>query len=143
MGGVGHRELRMSSSNCCNLYWEQTTSGVSEQDAGTESDSSTGDVYPLSERRRRTASGGGGAGGKGSSSIRPCWLCASQDRQHASVNQRGFRRRHNTLQMILTMFLFKNSFRRILSLVLFFPSGTCDKRKKSDGSELHATAKYK
>ena len=58
MGGVGHRELRMSSSNCCNLYWEQTTSGVSEQDAGTESDSSTGDVYPLSERRRRTASGG-------------------------------------------------------------------------------------
>ena len=60
-----YRELKLPSFNCCNLYWEQTTSGVGERDAGTESDSSTGDVYPPSERRLRTASGGGVAGGEG------------------------------------------------------------------------------
>ena len=54
-GGVGYLELKIPSSHCTgsrrrNLYWEQTTVGDGERDAGTESDSSTGDVYPPSER---------------------------------------------------------------------------------------------
>ena len=43
--------------------------GVGERDAGTESDSSTGDVYPPSERRQRTTSGGRGAGGEGFATV--------------------------------------------------------------------------
>jgi len=62
--GVRYRELKISSSNYCNLYREQTTAGDGELDAGTESNSLIVDVYPPSERRR-TGSGGKGSCGEG------------------------------------------------------------------------------
>ena len=62
--GVRYRELKISSSNYCNLYREQTTAGDGELDAGTESNSSMVDVYPPSERRR-TESCWEDAGGEG------------------------------------------------------------------------------
>jgi hypothetical protein len=67
-GGVGYRELKIPYSNCCNLYWEQTTAGDGKRDAGTEPGSSTVDVYPPSERLR-TGSGGEGSGGEGLATV--------------------------------------------------------------------------